>query len=180
MPFRQTLVLALLVVGFARSSAAQAFDAPPVRASSDPPFDQFISSLARQLARQYKNSDDEVFLDNRMRMRIVAGDYRAAVSTAEELSAYRAANPGHSPSVLGLPYEIYAAAKAEQSAGGGPLIEALNRVFADRVRRIDDATAANAMAFVFGTYPGRIRMDLDAAIARANERPKCSLRTRWT
>ena len=175
MPFRQTFVLALLVVGFARSSGAQEFDAPPLRASKDPLFDQFISSLARQLARQYKNSDDEVFLDNLMRMRIVAGDYQGAISTAKELSAYRAGKPGHFPSVAGLPYEIYAATKAEQSAGEEPLIQALNRVFADRVRRIDDATAANAMWYVLGTYPGRIRIDLDAAIARANERPKMQL-----
>ena len=174
MPFRRTLVIALFVVGFAGSSGAQIFDAPPVRASRDPLFDQFISSLARQLARQYTNPDDEVYLDNLMRMRIVASDYQGAVSTAEELSAYRASKPGHLP-ILGLPYEIYAATRAEQSAGGQPFIAALNHVFADRVRRIDDVTAANAMPFVLGTYPGRIRMDLDAAIARANERPDMQL-----
>jgi predicted acyl esterase len=174
MPFRRTLILATLVFGLSRASTAQEFDPPPVRASSDSGFHEYISSLARRLAREYKNPDREAYLDNLTRMQIVAGDYGAAASTAEQLRAYRASKAGSVP-VIGLAYEIYAATKAEQAARNKSLVEALNHVFAERVAKIDDATSAVAMPFALGTWPGRIRMDLDAAIARATDAPKLQL-----
>jgi len=125
--------------------------------------------VARRLVREYRNSDREAYLDNLMRMQIVAGDYGAAASTADQLSAYRASKPAGPPAVLGIAYEIYAATKIEQSARDTPLGDALNRAFADRVGRVEDAASAVAMSFALGTWPGRIRVDLDTAISRAKD-----------
>jgi uncharacterized protein len=177
MPVKRSLILALLVSGFGRASAAQEFDAPRVRTSGDSAFHGFISSLARQLAREYKNPDREAYLDNLTRMHIVVGDYAAAASTAEQLRAYRVSKPGPVPPVAGLAYEIYAATKVEQAKGSNSIVEALNRAFAERVAKIDDATSAVAMPYALGAYPNGVRMALDPVIARASESPKMQLAT---
>lgn len=177
MPIKRTFLLAALAFSFSRPSAAQDFDPPPVRASSDSAFHRFISSLARQLSREYKNPDREAYLDNLTRMQIVAGDYAAAVSTAAQLSSYRASTSASLASVTGVAYEIFAATKIEQAARNKSLIDALNQAFAERVAKVDDASSAVAMPFALGTWPGRIRMDLDAATARANDAPRMPLAT---
>jgi putative CocE/NonD family hydrolase len=174
MPLRQILTCVAFAVGFSGSATAQEFNPPPARPSSDPAFDAYISSLARQLASEYTNPNRETYLDNLMRIRLVAGDYAAAISAAEQLSAYRAGNPGSIP-VLGIAYEIYATAKIEQAARNLPITKALNSAFAARAERIDDATSAYAMAYALGTYPGRIHMDLDTAIKRASQKPRLQL-----
>src|SRR5687768_2149961 len=116
MTTRQTLILIALVVGLSRPGAAQDFDPPPVRTSSEPAFHQYISSVTRQLLHEHRNSDREAALDNLMRMQIVAGDYGAAASTADQLSSYRASKTASPPAVLAIAYEIYAATNIEQSA----------------------------------------------------------------
>ena len=174
---RRSLLLALLAFGFARPTAAQEFTAPPVRASSDSAFPGFITSLARQLAREYKNPDREAYLNDLTRIQIVAGNFGAAAGTAEQLRAYRAGKPGPVPPITGLAYEIYAATKVEQAAGNKPIVEALNRAFAERAAKIDDATSAVAMPFALGAYPNGVRMALDAALASASESPKMQLAT---
>jgi uncharacterized protein len=166
---RQTLILTALVAGLARPGAAQDFDPPPVRTSSDSAFHAYISAVAGRLVREYSNPDREVYLDNLTRMQIVAGDYAAAASTADQLRAYRAGRPGGLPAVTGIAYEIYAATKIEQKARNSSLADALNRAFADRVAKVDDAASAGAMSFALGTWPGRIQTDLDAAISRAKD-----------
>lgn len=176
MPLKRTLILAALVFGFSTSGAAQDFDSPPVRASSDSAFQRFISSLARLLAREYKNPDRETYLDNLTRMQIVAGDYASALSTAEQLRVYRASKQGALP-VRGLAYEIFAATKIEQAARNRSLIDALNHTFAERVAKVDDQPSAVAMPYALGTWPGGIRVDLDAAIAHASDSSRIHLAT---
>jgi putative CocE/NonD family hydrolase len=173
---RRTLIFALVAAGFAQTGAAQEFDPPPVRSSSDTAFHAFITSLAQRLAGEYTNPDRELYLDNLTRIQIVAGDYRAALSTAEQLRAYRASKPEGVP-VFGLAYEIYAATKAEQAAQKKSLLDALNHVFAERAEKIDDVTSAVAMPFALGALPNGVRVRLDPAIARAAESPKMQLAT---
>jgi predicted acyl esterase len=165
------------VFGFSRASNAQEFNAPPVRSSSDTAFHQFITSLARQLAREYANPDRATYLDNLSRIQIVAGDYAAALATAEQLRALRVSNPVPDPPVSSLAYEIYAATKVEQAGGNKSVTEALNHAFAERAARVDDATSAVEMPFALGALPGGVRIRLDAAIARAAESPKMQLAT---
>src|SRR5687768_11074714 len=166
MPLSRTLILVALAIGVSRPLAAQEFDSPPVQTSSEPAFREFLSSVARRLAREYTNPDREVYLDNLMRMRIVSGDYPAALATGQELRAYRSRKPGAVP-VLGVAYEIYAATKIQQATRNVSPLDALNHAFAERVATVDDVGSAVAMPFALGTWPGRIQTDLDAAIARA-------------
>lgn len=174
MRFTQRLLIVALALAFARSAAAQELDPPPSRPSSDPAFATYIYSVARQLVSEYENSNRETYLDNLMRMRLVAGDYAAALSSAGQLAEYRAANRGSLP-VLSLPYEIYATTRIEQAARKGSVTEALTHAFAQRAARIDDGTSAYAMPYALGPYPGRFRMELDTAIARASKKPKLQL-----
>jgi predicted acyl esterase len=171
MPLSRTLILAALAIGVSLPAAAQELDPPPAQTSSDPAFRDYLSSVARRLAREYTNPDREVYLDNLMRMSIVTGDYSAALSTGKELRAWRASKAEAIP-VLGVAYEIYAATKIQQAARNVSLIDALNHAFAERVGTVDDAASAVAMAYALGTWPGRIQIDLDAAIARASALPK--------
>jgi putative CocE/NonD family hydrolase len=176
MPVRRAVTVALFTLGFARTSAAQEFDPPSVRSSSDTAFHAFITSLARRLAGEYTNPDRETYLDNLRRIQIVAGDYRSAVSTTEQLRAYRVGKRG-AQQIDGLAYEIYAAAKAEQTARNESPVEALNHVFAERAAKIDDATSAVVMPWELGALPNGVRIRLDAAIARAAESPRMQLAT---
>ncbi|MDP9179328.1 MAG: CocE/NonD family hydrolase [Gemmatimonadota bacterium] len=169
MILRRTLILAALASGLTRLGAAQDFTPPPARSSSDTAFHEFISSLARQLSREYKNPDREAYLDNLARILIVAGNYTAADSASEQLRVYRAGKHGGLSPLADLAYQIYAVAKAKQSAQNLPSVEALNQAFAERAGRVDDASAAVAMPFALGAYPGGVRIALDAAIARAND-----------
>jgi predicted acyl esterase len=150
---------------------AQDFNPPPARSSSDPAFNEFISSVARRLEHEYKNSDRSTYLDNLARIQVVAGDYSAADSTAAQLRAYREERPGGVTPISDFAIQLYAAAKAKQRMQNVSEVAALNQVFAELAGMIDDADAAVAMPYALGAYPGGIRVRLDDAIARANEAP---------
>jgi predicted acyl esterase len=175
MLLKRAVVALLLATAIALPLAAQDFDPPTARSSSAPGFHEFISSLARRLAQEYTNPDRETYLDNLARMQIVSGDYAAADSTAEQLRAYRAGRPAGMSPVSDFAPQLYAVAKEKQRTQNIGPVEALNQAFAERAAKIDDATAAVAMPFALGAYPGRVRINLDAAIARANDAPRLSL-----
>jgi putative CocE/NonD family hydrolase len=124
------------------SAEAQSFDFPGTAVEDSATLAKLMPGLAREVMAVYREADRRQFLDNQFRLKIVAGQYGAAI---EDLASLRELGESASPQAgaTNVLYEIFATAKARPSEA--PFEEELQRSFRETAGRLDDRTAALVM-----------------------------------
>lgn len=120
------------------SASAQEFSIPPAAAQDDTVLSQAMQHLAAQAMAVYHDDDREIYLDNLFRLQMVAGVYDKAAETIARLRQMRAPKIPGGGNWINVQYEIFARAKAKESADKLPFEEAYRQVFRETMRQFDD------------------------------------------
>lgn len=153
--------------------AAPPFEFPAAAAEDPTVLAQALPGLAREVLAVYREDDRRTYLDNRFRLEIVAGRPAEALAT---LSALRAQGGDASPlaGAARVLYEVFAAARARESADGPPFEAALRRSFEETVGRLDDRTAALVLRALGVDLPS-LQQSLQGALEPAKGQSALSL-----
>lgn len=139
------IVIVLSCLAALPSAEGQAFDFPGTAVEDPAALATLMPGLAREVLAVYRDADRRQDLDNRFRLKIVAGQYGAANDDLASLRALEKSDASPQAGATNVLYEIFAAAKTRQGEEGMPLEEALQRSFRDAAGRLDDRTAALVM-----------------------------------
>ena len=124
---------------------AQEFQFPEAAAQADSALTQAMPELAKQVLAAYQEADRETYLDNLFRLQMVAGKYTEAAETIAAHRRLRAPSIPGGGEWIDVQYEIFARAKAQESAGQASLEQAYSNVFRQMVGRLDDRTSFLAL-----------------------------------
>jgi putative CocE/NonD family hydrolase len=141
---RKCSIAALLWLA-APLALAQEFQFPEAAAQTDSALTQAMPELAKQVLAVYQEADRETYLDNLFRLQMVAGKYSEAAETIAAHRRLRAPNIPGGGEWIDVQYEIFARAKAQESAGQASLEQAYSKVFRQMVGRLDDRTSFLAL-----------------------------------
>lgn len=125
-----------------------------------------VTGIAQTLIANYRETDRDTYLDNLLRLQIVAGRYAEARKTIATLRDLRTGNPAGLSPASNVQFEVYAEAKLRETRDGLPFDKAFADAFRDIVGALDDATAANQVRWVFGTSVNRLENDLRTTLAQ--------------
>ncbi|WP_201315224.1 CocE/NonD family hydrolase [Dyella sp. EPa41] len=132
-----------------------------------------MSELATRVLHDLPDDPSPAGLDRRYRLELVAGEYAAASHTMARLRGRwrrQAVIPSRAEWVT-VPYEIYADAQKEASAGHLGEAAAYAKVFREHVARLDDWPSAEVARTFTDTNPAELhaalQSDLDAAKGRS-------------
>ncbi|HEY0511794.1 MAG TPA: CocE/NonD family hydrolase [Thermoanaerobaculia bacterium] len=145
------LCLCLLVL----PAAAQPFDFPAAAAGDPAALATAMPALAREVIAVYRNDDRRSYLDDLFRLRIVAGQYAEASATLASLRALPPGGVSRQAGATNVIYEIFATARARQSADGSTFDAAFQRAFREALGGLDDRTSALVMR-ALGVDPASI------------------------
>lgn len=134
----------------ARQVTAQRLELPAGALASDSSIAAAMPNFAARLLDVYREPDRDRYLDNLFRIQIVARRYDAALSSLQELKERRRSPNAARVPETNLLYEIYTAARQREAAAGA-LDQAFKAAFRDKLRTLDDKTAAVLVPWVFGT-----------------------------
>src|SRR6185312_13866455 len=140
---------------------AQSFDFPNTAVENPATLSKVMPGLAREVMAVYREADRRQDLDNRFRLKIVAGQYGAANEDLTSLRALQTSDAFPQAGATNVLYEIFATAKARQSEA--PFEEELKRSFREAVGRLDDRTAALVMR-ALGADPSSIHQAVRDAL----------------
>ncbi|HEY4597307.1 MAG TPA: hypothetical protein VIJ02_12980, partial [Thermoanaerobaculia bacterium] len=140
------ICLSLMVLPHAE---AQTFDFPAAAAEDPAALSRAVPGLARaaiDVYREDKREDDRrKYLDNLFRLQLAAGRYADALQSLASLREMGAGELSPQVGAARVVYEVFATAKARQSADGTPFDAAFQSSFREILGRLDDRTAALAM-----------------------------------
>ena len=131
------LVLVCLAAPFA---AAQQIDFPVDAAKDDAAMAAVMPGVAEQLIAKYANDDRDQYLDNLVRLQLVAGKYADAQKTIHTMR----------PSLANVRWEIYANARLIEKVEAKPFDDAFRQSFRDALGKLDDDSAYRVL-WSFGT-----------------------------
>src|SRR3982751_2693519 len=142
---------------------AQTLDFPAAAAEDPAALSQAVPGLARAAIDAYREEDGRKYLDNLFRLQIAAGRYADALQSLASLREMAAGDLSPQVGAARVVYEVFATAKARQSADGSPFDAAFQRSFREILGRLDDRTAALAMR-TFGVELPVIQQTLNGAL----------------
>ncbi len=142
---RSLLCFSALCLTFARFAPAQVFEFPETRVEDRQALAKVMSGLARQVVAAYKDPDLAKYLGSLYQLQVVAGDYREALRSLASLREIWRSNRPEQALWLDVQYEIYASARAIETADKLTFANAYNRAFRDVLGRLDDKNAALAV-----------------------------------
>src|SRR5215472_6912453 len=175
---RTCTILALLWLA-GPFAVAQEFQFPEAAAQSDSVFAQAMPKLARQVLAAYQEGDRETYLDNLFRLQMVAGKYSEAVETMATRRRMRAPSIPGGGEWIDVQYEIYARARAQESAEHVPLEQAYRQVFRQIVGRLDDRTSFLALRTISaqdeGSFAAPLKADREKLKGQLKEKPRLPL-----
>ncbi|HEY4589964.1 MAG TPA: CocE/NonD family hydrolase, partial [Thermoanaerobaculia bacterium] len=148
-------------------AGAQTFDFPAAAAEDPAALSRAVPGLARAAIDVYRENNREddrrKYLDNLFRLQLAAGRYADALQSLASLRAMAAGEPSPQVGAARVVYEVFATAKARQSADGSPFDAAFQSSFREILGRLDDRTAALAMR-TFGVELPVIQQTLNGAL----------------
>ena len=142
---------------------ARSFDFPGAAVEDPAALSNAMPGLAREVIAVYREDDRRTYLDNSFRLQIVAGQYADAGKTLASLRALPPSAVSSQGSATNILYEIFARAKAWQSADGSPFDAAFRRSFREALGPLDDRTSALVMR-ALGADPSSIRQAVSEAL----------------
>jgi len=159
-------LVSLLCLRGTPATAAQEIAFPAGGVAGDSALAAAMPGWARQVLTIYAEPDRDKYLDNRFRLQIVAGHYQEAGLTMAALRDLRQGATPARPTAAHIPYQIYLAAKARQTAGGLPFDGTFTQSFRTIVGRLDAKTAGHQVPWAFGTPLRVLQGNLRAALDR--------------
>ena len=155
------LALVCLLAPF--GTMAQSAGAP--RGLDDPAqLARVLPGLARDALAAYADRDRGRFLEHRLQLQLVAGDFASAKATIAALRSLARARGEDAAAVLDVQYAIYADAKRDEAATGSAFAEAYRRTCRGVLGALSDRDAQRAWALL--TFPAADLDDVRAATAR--------------
>jgi len=101
-----------------------------------------MQALAKNALAAYREPDRATYLDTRSRLQLVAGQYRDAAQTLDQLRALDAASPSLQMRVRDVQYALFARAKTIEEDSHTPFAAAFAQAFRQIVEPMDDRTSA--------------------------------------
>jgi len=133
-----------------------------------------MPEFAGKVLEVYQEDDPDKLLVNRMRLQIVAGDYRGALDTIQSVRQLRESKSDPQAATAFLVNQIYAEAMREQAAGGASFDVAFERAFRSSYGRLDDRKAME-LEWLFSVDMQRAEADLKAAAIKAGATSNASM-----
>ena len=131
------------------SAAAQPFAFPGAAVEDPATLSRSMPGLAREVIAVYREDNQETdrrkYLDNLLRLQIVAGQYADADATLTSLRALGASSVSPQADATRVLYEVFARTRARQGEDGSAFDEALRQSFRETLGRLDDRTSALVM-----------------------------------
>jgi putative CocE/NonD family hydrolase len=158
------LSAAMIAAGLTPALAGQELELPRAAATDDAALASAMPVLAKNAIELYEETDRGRYLDNLFRLQLTAGSSPEAAATLRKLrDLRRAADPVLADGILPQ-FEIFARAKAKQTADRIGFEEAYRQVFREAVGGLDDK-AAYYVAYYVPDEPAlrRARGDLQRA-----------------
>jgi len=132
-------VISLVLAGF---GGAQQFRFPGAASGARQTLDRLVPGLAKQVIAVYKDPDRAKYLDNLYQLQIVAGNYAEALRSLASLREIWRSMKWEQAEWMDVQYEIYASARAHETAENVPFEEAYRRSFRSVLARLDDPASA--------------------------------------
>jgi putative CocE/NonD family hydrolase len=129
-------------LNLAASAPTQELDFPEGAIGDPAALAKAMPGLAKQVLAVYREDDRDRYLDKRFRLEMVAGQYPEALKSLASLGELRRPVDPARSAWFNVQYEIYARARAAESADKLPFDEAYQRFFRETLRSMDDRTSA--------------------------------------
>jgi putative CocE/NonD family hydrolase len=133
-----------------------------------------MPEFARKALENYQEDDQDKLLVNRMRLQIVAGDYRDALGSIKSVRQLRESKADPQAATAFLVNQIYAEAMLEYEAGSAGFDVTFERAFRNTFGRLDDRKAME-LEWLFSVDMQRAEADLAAAAIKAGATPNASV-----
>ncbi|HVF39771.1 MAG TPA: CocE/NonD family hydrolase [Gemmatimonadaceae bacterium] len=150
----------------APAASAQTIDLPAGALRTDSALSASMPRLAASVIANYRDPDQERYLDNLFRLQLAAGQYAAASDALIKLRSWRLNRQSPPLPIAGFAFQVYAAAKQAEVAGRIPFDSAFKQSFQKALSETDDRNAAHAVRWVFGTSAVFLGNDLKATRER--------------
>jgi putative CocE/NonD family hydrolase len=137
----KSLCVACVALALCAAASAQQLELHLPAKADDAAVSEAMPDLATRVIAVYRDDDRSVFLNNLLRLQVVAGRYAAASATLKELIDLAEATHATRSAERLVPFGVYAQAKARQAQSQLPYIEAFNQSFRELSGRMDDETA---------------------------------------
>ena len=166
--------LPLFTVALATSYlTAQRFAFPGAATGNPSALSKAMPILAMAVLASYKEDDRLKYLDGLFRLQMVAGQYNESGKTLASLRMLRSEETAQSRAT-NVQYEIYAAAKALQSASRRPFEEVFRQAFHNRLAQLDDRTSAMVIRELSASLPS-MQKDLESSLQQQKSKENISL-----
>ena len=128
---------------------AQEFDFPSGAATDNAVLSKSMPTLATKVIAVYKEADQEKYLDNLLRLQIVAGQYSEANRTLKSLrDTLRVNDPIYADATY-VQYEIYSTSKQKQTGTNLSFEDVFSQTFRDTFSLLNDKLAYRVASFNF-------------------------------
>jgi uncharacterized protein len=133
--------------------AAQQFYFPKISSKDSSQLAEWMPALAVDVIKQYKDDDREEFLNNLFRLQVLAGEFKNAIETINELRNINKKNNLPRADLFYRQQELYAKAKQQQQASHDDFAKAFRQAFITYYSKLDDKDA-NYLRTAFLTRNG--------------------------
>lgn len=162
---RSAIVFVLTCLLFASSAAAQQIALPNGAALGGA---AGMRTLAQNALAAYREPDRATYLDNLFRIQLVAGRYRDAAQTLEQLDPLQAASPSLQLRVRNIQYALFAQAKTIEEDSHSSFTAAFAQAFHGIVDPMDDRTSALVVRSLNVQETGGLSLIVDMSMLRKN------------
>ena len=166
MRMKQWILSALVFLSFIPFANAQTFPLAKKTASDPVALSRAMPGFAGKVLAVYREDDQDKMQVNQMRLQMVAGKYRDALTSIQAVRRLRASKGDTQTAAAYLVQEIFSEAMLKQAASGASFDTAFKQTFQDIYGRLDDRTAMS-VAWLFGASLPRAEADLKAAAEKA-------------
>ncbi len=160
---RSAIAFALTFLLFVSPVAAQQMPLPNGAESGGA---AAMQTLAKNALAIYREPDRATFLDTRFRLQLVAGQYREAAQTLEQLRALEAASPSLQMRVRDAQYALFARAKTIEADSHTSFAAAFAQAFYQIVEPMDDRTSALVVRALNVQETGGLSLIVDMSALR--------------
>jgi putative CocE/NonD family hydrolase len=127
-----------------------------------------MQTLAKNTLAAYRESNRATYLDTLFRLQLVAGEYRDATQTLEQLRTLQAASPSLQLRVRNVQYALFAQAKTIEEDSHGTFAAAFAQAFHRIVEPMDDRTSALVVRSLNAQETGGLSLIVDMSALRKN------------
>lgn len=160
---RSAIAFALTFLLFVSPVAAQQMPLPNGAESGGA---AAMQTLAKNALAIYREPDRATYLDTRFRLQLVAGQYREAAQTLEQLRALEAASPSLQMRVRDAQYALFARAKTIEADSHTSFAAAFAQAFYQIVEPMDDRTSALVVRSLNVQETGGLSLIVDMSALR--------------